>query len=209
MRWVIFSLLLASLFIAPSRIMADECTTQYGGTTTCTSTSLTINKQIQNPATGAFVENLGSTDATFSVSQHVLFQLIIKNNGTQAFSTATVKDTFPNELTFLGGPGTFNKATNTLTFTLDSLNAGESRTVQVLGVIDPNKVNKNRSISCVVNTAFASSDNSSSQDTAQLCITTNVLGATTLPVAGFNDYALLLPFALLGLAGIALMIKRG
>lgn len=206
---VTFAIVLTALLLAPARIFADECTTQYGGTTTCTSTSITINKQVQNPANNTFVENLGSTDTTFSADQHVLFQLTIKNTGTQNFSTVTVKDTFPNELTFGGGPGTFDKSTNTLTFTLDNLNAGESRTVQILGVVDPNKINKNQSMSCVVNTAVVSADNHSSQDTAQLCIQTNVLGATTLPIAGFNYYSLLIPFSLLGIVGIALIAKRG
>ncbi len=213
MKKTFLFLLLTSLFIAPSRVKASECTTQYGGTTTCVSTSLTINKQVTNPATGNFVENLGSTDATFSSNQEVLFRLTIKNTGSQAQSSVTVKDTFPSELTFVSGPGTFDATSNTLTFTLDNLGAGESRSIEVLAKVDANKVNKERSISCVINTSRVSASppagGAADQDTAQLCIQTNVLGATTLPIAGFNDFAFLLPFAGLGLAGMALLMKRG
>ena len=200
---------MAALMLSPARVLAQSCTTQYGGTTTCVSTNLTINKQVKNPATGNFVENLGSSDPTFSVNGEAHFRLIIKNNSNQSFSTVTVKDIFPKELTFEAGPGTFDKGTNTLTFPLDNLNAGESRTVELLATVDPNKVNKDRSISCVVNTAQVNAQNRSDQDTAQLCIQMNILGATTLPIAGFNDFALLLPFAGLGLTGLVLLAKRG
>lgn len=204
----ILSLLLSSLLIAPWRIMANDCTSQYGGATTCTSTSLIINKQVQNPSTSVFVENLGSSDAAFSVGQNVLFKIIITNNGTQALGTVTIKDVFPNELTFVGGPGTYDAGSNTLTFIESNVTAGETRTEQVLAKVS-DKVNKSRSMTCIVNTSIVSAENvSSTQDTAQFCIQTNVLGATTLPVAGFNQYALLIPFSILGLVGMALVLKR-
>ena len=208
-RMTIFVLLFAALAAAPSRVMAQNCTTQYGGSTTCVSTDLTINKQVKNPATGNFVENLGASDPTFSVNGEAHFRLIIKNNSNQTFTSVTIKDIFPKELMFKAGPGTFDSISNTLTFTLDNLNAGESRSVEILATVGANKINKDRSISCVINTAQASAQNQSDQDTAQLCIQTNVLGATTLPIAGFNDFALLLPFAGLGLIGTMFLIKRG
>lgn len=208
-KLTLFAFLLTGLLLTPTRIKAGSCTTQYGGTTTCTTTSLTINKQVQNPSTNVFVKNLGSSDAAFSVGQNVFFKLIITNNGTQALGTITIKDVFPNELTFVGGPGTYDAGSNTLTFTESNVSAGESRTEQVLAKVN-DKVNKSRSMTCIVNTSIVSAENvSSTQDTAQLCIQTNVLGATTLPVAGFNRYALILPFGLLGLVGLGFLTKRG
>ncbi|MBI2405191.1 DUF11 domain-containing protein [Candidatus Gottesmanbacteria bacterium] len=205
----LLAFLFGALLVAPPRVAAQECTTQYGGTTTCVTTDLTVNKQVKNPATGTFVENLGSSDPTFSGNGEVLFRLIIKNTGTQTLATVTVKDIFPSELTFSGGPGTFDRGSNTLTFTLDNLTAGETKTQEILAKVDPDKVNRNFSLSCVINTARVSSGDRQDQDTAQLCIQTQVLGVTTLPVAGFEDFALLLPFGLLGLTGIAFLIKRG
>jgi len=207
-RVSIFSLFVASALLMAPKVIAQSCTTQYGGTTTCVSTNLTINKQVESPASHLFMENL-SSDTPFSIGNDVHFRLIIKNTGSQTLSTVTVKDIFPKELIFKAGPGTVDSVGNTLTFTLDNLNAGESRTLELLATVDANKINKDRSISCVINTAQVSMSNQSDQDTAQLCIQTNVLGATTLPTAGSNDFALLLPFAGLGLTGIALLIKRG
>ncbi len=197
----------AGLALLASPVYADTCTTQYGGTTTCTPADLIINKMVQNPVTGNFVENLTASDPTFSPGSNVLFQLTIQNTSGQTFDPVTVKDVFPGYLTFVSGPGSYDSGSNTLTFTLNNLIAGETRTVQVMAHVN----SLDKSIVCVNNYAEARDDavGRFDSDTAQLCLSTNVLGATTLPVAGFADYLLLLPFAGVGLAGVALLKKRG
>lgn len=196
---------LATLALFARPAFADQCTTQYGGEITCQPSDLTINKEVQNPVNGNFVENLTASDPTFSPGSDVLFQLTIKNTSGQTFDPVTVHDVFPSFLTFVSGPGTFNSSNNTLTFTLNNLIAGETRSVQIMAhVLTPDK-----SFVCVNNYADVSSLNRFDSDTAEVCLQTNVLGATTLPVAGFNDYLLLLPFAGVGLAGFALLKKNG
>lgn len=196
-------------FFAALPVNADTCTTQYGGSVTCNPTDLTINKQVANPITGIFVENLTSTDATFSPSADVHYRLIIKNASGETFNPVTVKDVFPSYLDFAAGPGIYDKASKTLTFTLDNVIAGETRTVEILAkVADKSAFPSGNSFFCVVNTARVSALNRNDQDTAQACIQTQILGATTLPVAGFNDLLMLLPFAGVGLGGIALLKKK-
>jgi len=64
---------------------------------------------------------------------------------------------------------------------------------------------------CRDNTAkvTASARPEGNTNSARFCVQQQVLGATTLPVAGFNDLLLLVPFATLGFSGIALLKKRG
>jgi len=184
---------------------SDYCITQYGGTETCRPTDLLINKQVRS-LNGDIVENLGF-DQPFAPGADILFQLTIKNASGQTFDPVTVKDVLPSYLTFVSGPGTYDSANRTLTFTLNNLIAGETRTVQVMANILPTTV----SSVCVTNYAEARADNvgRSDSDTAQFCIKTpNVLGVTTLPVAGYNDLLLLLPFAGAGLTGIALLRRK-
>jgi uncharacterized repeat protein (TIGR01451 family) len=185
---------------------SDYCTTQYGGTETCRPSDLLINKQVQNPINGNFVENLGSGDSTFSPGSEVLFQLTIKNVSGQTFDPVVVKDVLPSYLTFVSGPGTYDAPSRTLTFTLNNLIAGETRNIQIMAKVLPTTV----SFVCVNNYAEARADivGRFDSDTAQFCIQTNVLGTTTLPVAGYNDLLLLLPFAGVGLTGIALLKKK-
>jgi len=188
------------------QVFADYCTTQYGGTETCRPSDLTINKQVQNPINGYFVENLSSGDATFSPGAEVLFKLTIQNVSGETFNPVTVKDVLPSYLTFVAGPGTYDAGNRTLTFSLENFIAGETRTVEIMAKVLPTTA----SFVCVNNYAEARADivGRHDSDTAQFCIQTNVLGATTLPAAGYNDLFLLLPFAGMGLAGIALLKKK-
>lgn len=167
---------------------------------------LIINKQVQNPVTGSFVENLTSSDPTFSPGANVLFQLIIKNASGQTFDPVIVKDVFPANLVFVSGPGSYDAGSHTLTFTMNNLIAGETRTVQVMARV----LSTSGSFVCETNYAEARDDavGRFDSDTAQLCIRTNVLGATTLPVAGFDDFAFMLPFAGIALSGVALLLKK-
>jgi uncharacterized repeat protein (TIGR01451 family) len=137
----------------------------------------------------------------------VLFRLTVKNASGETFDPVTVRDTFPSEMTFISGPGTYDVGSNTLTFTLEKVVAGESRTVEILAKV---KSNVSSGKSCFVNSAHvsASARPAGADDTAQLCIQTDVLGATTLPVAGFNDLIAILPFAALGFGGITLLRRR-
>jgi uncharacterized repeat protein (TIGR01451 family) len=201
------SALLAFLALTPS-VFADMCTTQYGGETTCRPSDLTVNKEVRNGATGNFVENLSATDSTFSPGSDVLYRLIIKNTSGETFNPVYVKDVLPTYLTFVAGPGTFNGDTNTLTFELKEVYAGETRTVDIMARVKNVSDFGGKSFVCVTNYAEVKALNRFDSDTAQVCLNTgNVLGATTLPVAGYNDYLLLLPFAGVGLAGLALLKK--
>lgn len=210
MKKIISAFLLSfAFFLLASPVLADMCTTQYGGSTTCVSSDLTVNKQVRNPVTNNFVENLSSTDPAFSPGSQVLFRLIIKNTSGQTFNPVAVKDTLPSYLTFVAGPGTYDKSSNVLTFNLDNVIAGETRTIEILAQVkDKSAFPNTNSFFCVTNAAYVSSLNRNDSDTAQLCIQTSLMGATTLPVAGFDDLLLILPFMGVWLGGIA-MLKKG
>jgi uncharacterized repeat protein (TIGR01451 family) len=194
--------LFAFLAFAVRPVYADYCTTQYGGTQTCRPSDLLINKLVKNPVNGNFVENLSSSDPSFSPGSEVLFQLTIKNVSGETFNPVVVKDVLPSYLTFVSGPGTYDAASRTLTFTLNNLIAGETRNIQIMAKVLPTTV----SFVCVTNYAEARADivGRHDSDTAQFCIQTT----TTLPVAGYNDLLLLVPFAGLALTGIALLKKK-
>ncbi len=199
---------LAFVSLLARPVNAQTCTTPYGGTTTCQPTDLIINKEVKNPITGIFVENLTSTDATFAPEAQVHFRLTLKNTSGETFNPVTVKDVFPDFLTFEAGPGIYDSASHTLTFTTDNLTAGESRSFEILARVTSKAANQ--SLFCVTNVATVSAPArpAGDQDSTQLCIQTRILGVTTLPVAGFDDLALLVPFAGLGLGGFALLKKR-
>ncbi len=201
-----------SLGVFVPSVHAQECTTQYGGTVVCPPVDLTINKQVAQPVTQTkggtasapvFVENLG-TNQPFGPGAEVLYRLVVKNTGSVTLNPVTVRDVLPAYLTFVSGAGSYDANSRTLTMTLDNLTAGESRTIDfVAKVVPATQFPTGQNTFCVTNYADVRSGNRFDDDTAQACLQ----AAPYLPVAGFNDFALLLPFAGVGLSGLAL-IKR-
>lgn len=206
---ILFCLLFIAycLLLAP-KALAQNCTTQYGGTTTCVPTDLTINKQVKNTVTGVFVENLGVSDTPFGVGADVLFRLTIRNGSGETFNPVTVKDVLPEHLTFVSGPGTYDSKTRTLTYSLTDLIAGETRTQEIMAKV-VTTLPQDKSMICEQNYAEVSALNRKDDDTSQVCMASKVMGATTLPVAGFDDLLLILPFVGTALGGLALLKRKG
>lgn len=189
------------------KALAQTCTTQYGGTTTCVASDLTINKQVKHPTSGVFVENLGVSDTPFGPGSDVLFRLTIRNGSGETFNPVTVKDVLPEHLTFVSGPGTYDSSTRTLTFTLTNLIAGETRTQEIMAKV-VSTLPQDKSMICEQNYAEVSALNRKDNDTSQVCMASKVLGSTTLPVAGFDDLLLILPFVGTAIGGLAMLRKK-
>ena len=212
----VFGIVASAFILAPS-VSADMCTTPYGGTETCKESDLTVNKQVKNPTTNIYVENLTTTDPTFVPGSEIDYRLIITNSSGETFSPVNVKDTLPPYVTeFIGGtPGvfSFDETNHVLTFQLANFYAGETRSFDLrFRVTSANNFPAGKSLFCVTNVAEVHAINRNDSDSAQACLQNgNVAGVTTLPVAGFNDFSLLVPFAGVALGGFALLKgkKRG
>lgn len=206
---IVLSVATAGLLTLAPSVGAQTCTTQYGGDATCPPTDISINKMVSQPVTkggvSTFVENLGATQP-FAPEQDVMFRLVVTNTSGHALSRVTVKDVLPQYLTFVSGAGSYDANTRTLTVVLENMAASESRTIDFVAKFVPaTQFPAGQSAFCVTNYAEVRAENRFDDDTAQACVTV----APTLPVAGFNDLALLLPFAGVGLSGLALLKKRG
>ncbi|MEK7543919.1 MAG: hypothetical protein AAB557_03560 [Patescibacteria group bacterium] len=188
-------------------VAAQSCTNQYGASVACQPVDLTINKQVKHPTSGLFVENVTSSDTPYSPGSEVLYRLTIRNGSGETMNPVTVTDKLPVELTFISGPGTYStpgKAGGTLTFTLNNLIAGQSVTQEVLvkvGTSTPPKCD-------IVNTGRATSPArpNGDSDTVSICVSTVT---QTLPVAGFDDLLLIMPFIGTALGGFAMLRKKG
>src|SRR3989344_9210787 len=193
---IILALELAFVLFVPNA-RAQTCG-QYG-TDACPPTDLTINKTVRNPITGVFVENLVSGDATYSPKDVVIFNLSIHNGSNRSFSTVQITDTLPERLTDPKvDESDLNKVrdvknpdSKTLVFLLkDELKAGESREVIVKATVEgAGSFPKDQTLVCdITNRAEVTAEDRRDDDTASLCVTTQVLGVTTLPEAGPADY---------------------
>lgn len=180
------------LYIAASANAAG-CTPIYGGGPTCTDTTIAIKSQVLNPSTNKFVDNLGSKDAKYEGGDTVTFQISLTNNSTKAVSKTIVKDSFPSVLTFVDGPGKYDKTKNMLTFEVDNLASKHTQLYTVTARVGSQNTFAQ---DCVINTVSAlPSSGTIAQDSSQLC-----LGKiNTTPATGAESLLVLLPTGLLGL----------
>lgn len=162
------------LLASQTPILAD----QYGNSTP--DFSLRLNKLVQDPKSGNFVENLGIS-TPLQAGDDVTFRVEITNTGKQSFSFIDVKDTLPNFLDFVSGPGTFNKQGNVITFRLENFTPGKTETRDIkLRVVGKDMLPSNTASLCIVNAATATTNtNQTVTDTAQICIGTPIV--TTPP----------------------------
>ncbi len=208
-----YSLLLIaySLFVIPM-VFADgeTCTNQYGSTVECPPNRIVINKKVrQAQNTYTFVENITSSDTAYSAGDEVEYDIAVTNTSNVNFPIVTVIDVFPASVTFVSGPGRFETSSNKLTYEISDLNAGATVHTRVLVKIKDASAFAN-DLNCeIVNTATATGPGGQSdEDTASMCVQTKVMGVATLPVAGFEDYALILPFLTLAVIGFGILFAQ-
>jgi len=185
----LFSIFLISAFVflfsLGKAFAGVSCQPVYGGGQTCITTgNLIINKMVQNPQTGQFVDNLSINDPKFSPNQSVTFQISLTNTGGTTIQQANIRDIFPGFVGFTSGPGNFDQNSKTLSFVTDNLNPSETRNFTLVGkVFDTNQLPANQAITCVVNQATATTNNGQmNQDNVQFCIEKGVTTKGGFPV---------------------------
>ena len=66
---------------------------QYGTYTLLN--QLTVDKQVRNPVTGIYVDNLGLNDAHYFAENAVFFRITVQNTGNTVLSRITATDYLP------------------------------------------------------------------------------------------------------------------
>ncbi|MFH0750065.1 MAG: hypothetical protein V1917_04120, partial [Candidatus Gottesmanbacteria bacterium] len=206
------AIVLFSSALFANSVFAD-CTYGSYGNNCNYPTDLTIDKEVKNPITNLFVENLGSTDPTFSPGSTVTFKLIIKNTSGETFSPVKIVDQFPDYLTYISSSvtGAYDAGQRRLVMNIENLIAGETREIEISAkVAERNAFANDKSFFCASNyaTVTATARPNGDDDTAEFCMTTRINGSATLPVAGFNDLFTVIPFLSLGGIGLALLKKN-
>lgn len=157
----------------------SNCQVIYGGGEVChNKITFTIDKKVLIPNKGgSFVDNLGINDVKFQPSQQVTFKITVKNTGNKKIDKLDVKDTLPSYITFVSGVGTYDKNTNTLSYTISNLEKGSSNEQSFIGMItSADKLPQNQSVVCLTNAAQATDNNGiKASDTAGLCVEKGII----------------------------------
>lgn len=186
----LFAIIAGLLFL----ILPQPAFAQYVVQTPSPNSQININKLVQDPRNGNFVENLNSNEFLFGVNQEIDFRLDVRNTGQTDLNNIAVSDTLPAQLAFLSGPGAFSDSTNTLNFSVDKLSPGETKTFVVKSKV---RTTFEGNV-CVTNFSQASVNNLVSQDTAVVCLGKAILPSLReLPKTGVSSVALYLSTSLL------------
>lgn len=174
----VFSLVTASskLVWAASEENTASCQPIYGGGETCVQTgNITINKTIQNPQTLQYVDNLGTDDSKYAPGQLVHFKIIVKNKSNASIKNIVVKDRLPQYVDCAyGGTGQCDSATKIINLIIDNLNANETKTFTIVGIIaSKSQLPENKETICLINQGVAVQMQQISQDNSQFCIQKN------------------------------------
>lgn len=155
------------------------CQPTYGGNT-CENTELLIDKKVADPKNQTkggsltFTDNLGVNDTKYSAGQTVTFQIVVTNTGDKTLNNVVVKDVLPQYLTVNANANSgwsFDSKSRTLSTKIDELKPAQAKTFTLSTVIEnASQLPTTQDITCVVNQSFASVNDMSVQDNAQLCI---------------------------------------
>jgi uncharacterized repeat protein (TIGR01451 family) len=186
---------------------------QYGGETP--SYSILIDKMVGKPSQnkGAteyeYVDNLSPSDPRFSPNQEVWFKIKVKNTSSQNLTAVQVTDYVPSYLMPIEGPGKWNPDNRTITWNAGDFGVDEEKVYYIkMQVFDQSLLPSDKGLFCVVNKVAAQKDNVAyDEDTAQLCIEKQVVGAKKVPQAGPEYGMILLTLNLLGM-GVGIKLKK-
>lgn len=151
----------------------SNCQPIYGGGETCSPTvKIVIDNKVLDPEKNILVDNLGVDDAKYQAGFLLNFQLSVTNNSNKTIKNIDILDTFPEFVTFTGGPGTFDLNTKTLSFTIDSLDAKKTKVFNIMGrIVNEKDLSSNINPICITNQVIAIlNKEKQSQDSSQFCI---------------------------------------
>lgn len=156
-----------------------NCNPTYGGNN-CSTTGLLLDKKVKHPQQNQFVENLNQNDPKYTANQDITFRMAVTNPGQTELKNITVVDTLPNYLTAVKSTNS-QISGNTVTHTIDSLKAGETKHFDIAAkIVDTANLPTNQGTTCVTNQAVANTGSLVSEDTSTYCIQT-VTNVTNVP----------------------------
>jgi uncharacterized repeat protein (TIGR01451 family) len=170
----ILPLVLIALFFAPTvSAQTITCAPIFNGGSACVQDKdFSVNKQIQEPGSKAFRENLAANSNRFSAGQTIIFHIIVKNTSNGDLSNMTITDSLPGYVLLRKVDGQTNGANNqTFSAQLNKLAKGASKTYTLeTQVVTADKLPSSPSPLCVSNQALAKIGNQTSSDIATFCI---------------------------------------
>lgn len=205
---ILVIILLLQIFKTPASANGG-CVPVYGGGVQCPRPGqVLVEKKVQSPSTGIYVDNLGPSDPKYRPQQLITFQIIVQNSGEQTLNSINVKDTLPQYVDFMSGPGNYDSKSKTVSWTVSNLMGGSSEVFYLKGRIVHPTLLPDLNIICPtqanpqpVNMVDAEVIGQKDHDESRFCIQKEII-VPVVPKAGPEHW-------LLTLAGFSILFPTG
>lgn len=144
---------------------------------------ISVDKKLRSIGDTQYFDNIEALKKTFFENDVVEFQVKIENIGNETVSNIKVKDTLPKYLALIFYPGILNKDTNVIEWSIDKLEAGQSKNYLIRA-----KINGSAQIANTTkqtNNAKVTVDELTDSDNASYFI-----GSSTVPATGVSGLAI-------------------
>ncbi|MCX7996636.1 MAG: DUF11 domain-containing protein [Patescibacteria group bacterium] len=186
-------------------------TGSYGQQPTQPEQRILVDKQVATPGSatgsagetaGVYRDNLPLSYERYQPGQEVVFRIIVRNISNVTVQNVVVRDTIPSYAEPMVGPGIYDAATRTVTYTISQLQPNEENVQYVkMKIFAQSRLPANETIIRQVNTVEARLGTEQDIDTAQYFIEKQVVGVSKVPDTGPE-----LGLAFLALQGIGLTV---
>lgn len=156
------------LVLSPSQVLA-----QYYGirdpAPVPVSDIIAVDKIVQHPGTGEFVDNLSASYYRFDPGEEVVFAVWITNTSDNSLESVMVVDTYPPGIIPVSGFESHDAGSRTITYTIPALAPGEKHTQEIkMRVVSADALAGD--ITCETNQALATVGDEKAGDTSTYCI---------------------------------------
>jgi uncharacterized repeat protein (TIGR01451 family) len=153
-------------------------------------------------ANGIYKDNLLVSDTRFAPGETAVFKILVKNVSNVTLKNIVVKDIVPAYAEPTVGPGTYDKTSRIVTYTIAELKPNEENVQYLkLMIVSQNQLPANQGIIKLVNNVQVTAENASDSDTSQFFAEKKPMNITQVPKTGPA-----LGLAFLALQGIGLAI---
>ena len=191
MKKIILTLALLTALVFPSGVLADAYSqgeVDY---------NISIDKKIRPINDSNFYDNIGQDQKVFVNDDVIDYRIVVENTGKDILYDLVVTDYFPVVNQIILAPGEINKTNRQITWKIEKLNAGESKTFTVRAKVINSSTWKSQT-----NVVDVKNNNVYDKDTA-----TFYLNGKVIPVTGNADLVVKSGIAL-SLSVIALAMRK-
>ncbi len=191
MKKIILTLALLTALVFPSGVLADAYSqgeVDY---------NISIDKKIRPINDSNFYDNIGQDQKVFVNDDVIDYRIVVENTGKDILYDLVVTDYFPVVNQIILAPGEINKTNRQITWKIEKLNAGESKTFTVRAKVVNSSTWKSQT-----NVVEVKNNNVYDKDTA-----TFYLNGKVIPVTGNADLVVKSGIAL-SLSVIALAMRK-